>query len=240
MKLFWTAPFALLTLTTMEQTMPNPGRDSHGVSVVLPAPLPATPDNIANLKLPAGFHIAKFVEGLESPRVIVISDTGNLYVSSRDAGTITMIDGHGKKTKVLELENVHGMVIHDGTLYYVTIKQVYAAPLNPDGTLGTSRVLITDLPDAGQHVDRTLAVGPDNKLYVSVGSTCNTCDERNHLNSTIQRYNLDETAVKRLRRGYATPLDSTSNLAQTTCTAGMTALTGWETRSSAKNSTRLS
>ena len=195
----------LFTSAAFAQTMPLPNKDSHNVNVVLPAPLPATPENIAKLKLPAGFHISKYAEGLESPRVIVVSDAGNLYVSSRDAGTITMVGADGKQTKVLELENVHGMVVHDGTMYYVTIKEVYSAPINPDGTLGTSKLIIKDLPDAGQHVDRTLAVGPDNKLYVSVGSTCNTCEERNHINSTMQRFNLDGSG----RETFATGLRNT-------------------------------
>ena len=192
-------------LSSYAQTMPMPNRDNHSVNVVLPAPLPATAENIATLKLPAGFRITKYAEGLQSPRVIVLSDAGNLYVSSRDAGTITMIAPDGKQTKVLELENVHGMVIHDGTMYYVTIKEVYSAPINADGTLGTSKMLMSDLPDAGQHVDRTLAVGPDNKLYISVGSTCNTCDERNRINSTMQRSNLDGSG----RETYATGLRNT-------------------------------
>lgn len=205
MKLLPIAILSSFALSASTQTMPTPQRDSHTVNVVLPAPLPATPDNVAKLKLPSGFHIAKFVEGLESPRVVVVSETGNIYVSSRDAGTITMVDHNGKQAKVLELENVHGLVIHSGVLYYVTIKQVYAAPLKPDGTLGPSKLIIADLPDAGQHVDRTLAVGPDEKLYVSVGSTCNTCEERNHINSTMQRYNLDGSG----RETFATGLRNT-------------------------------
>ncbi len=182
-----------------------PNKDSHNVNVILPAPLPATDANIAKLKLPAGFKLTKLAEGLNKPRVIVVSDAGNLYVSSRDAGTITMIDASGTQKKVLELENVHGMVIHDNVMYYVTIKEVYSAPINPDGTLGPSKMIISDLPDAGQHVDRTLAVGPDGKLYESVGSTCNTCEERNHVNSTMQRSNLDGSG----RETFATGLRNT-------------------------------
>ncbi len=186
--------------------MPVPNRDTHSVNVVLPAPLPASAENIAKLKVPAGFYIAKFAEGLESPRVIVISDAGNIYISSRDAGTITMLSPDGAQRKqVLALENVHGMVIHANVMYYVTIKEVYSAPINQDGTLGTSKLILNDLPDAGQHVDRTLAVGPDNKLYISVGSTCNTCEERNHVNSTMQRANLDGSD----RETFATGLRNT-------------------------------
>lgn len=198
------AAAATLLPAAYAQTMPQPRQNTHQVSVVLPKPEQATPENIAKLKVPAGFKLETFAEGLKSPRVIVVSSAGNIYVSSRDEGTITMLSPDGKTQKqVLALENVHGMVIHDGKLFYVTIKEVYVAPINPDGTLGTSKMIISGLPDAGQHVDRTLTVGPDNKLYVSVGSTCNTCDEHNHVNSTMQRFDLDgmqqETFAKGLR-----------------------------------------
>ena len=217
-----TAAVLLSSVTLHAQTMPNPSKDTHQVSVVLPAPLKATPENIAKLKLPAGSHIAKFAEGLESPRVIVISPAGNIYVSSRDAGTITMLspDGTAKK-QVVALEDVHGMVIHDGTMYYVTIKEVYSAPIQADGTLGTSKLLIKDLPDAGQHVDRTLAIGPDGKLYVSVGSTCNTCDEHNKAQATMQRFNLDGSG----QETFATGLRNTIGFA---FQPGTGALYGWD------------
>ena len=209
MKLF-ALPLAVAALSAYvlpmaAQEMPVPNRNNHSVNVVLPAPLPATDANIAKLKLPAGFKITKMAEGLKSPRVIVVSDAGNLYVSSREAGTITMIDASGQQTKVVELEHVHGMVIHDNVLYYVSIKQVYSAPIKADGTLGPSKLIMSDLPDAGQHEDRTLAVGPDGKLYESVGSTCNTCAEGNPLQATMQRSNLDGTG----RETFATGLRNT-------------------------------
>ena len=43
----------------------------------------------------------------------------------------------------------------------------------------------------GQHRARTIAVGPDNLLYMGVGSTCNACDETNPENATLLRANLD-------------------------------------------------
>ena len=198
------AAAALVSPAVFAQSMPQPRQNTHQVDVVLPAPAEATSANIAKLKLPSGFAVNIFATGLKSPRVIVVSDAGNIYVSSRDEGTITMLSPDGKtKTQVLALEDVHGMVIHAGMMYYVTIKEVYVAPINADGTLGTSKLIIRDLPDAGQHVDRTLVVGPDNKLYVSVGSTCNTCQERNQVNATMQRFDLDgkgqETFAKGLR-----------------------------------------
>jgi Raf kinase inhibitor-like YbhB/YbcL family protein len=76
-------------------------------------------------------------------------------------------------------------------MYMVTVKEVYVADIKSDGTLGDLKMLIDDLPDAGQHPNRTIAVGPDEKLYITVGSTCNSCDESNKENATVLIANLD-------------------------------------------------
>ena len=51
--------------------------------------------------------------------------------------------------------------------------------------MGEKTQIISDLPDAGQHEDRTLAFGPDGRLYLSVGSTSNTSNEPNPENATM-------------------------------------------------------
>ena len=46
------------------------------------------------------------------------------------------------------------------------------------------RMMIDDLPDGGQHPNRTIAV-KNGKLYISVGSTCNACNETDVENATM-------------------------------------------------------
>jgi len=60
-----------------------------------------------------------------------------------------------------------------------------------DGTFGSLEMIIHDLPDAGQHNTRTVQIGPDDMMYISVGSTCNECAEPNPENATILRATLD-------------------------------------------------
>lgn len=59
------------------------------------------------------------------------------------------------------------------------------ADRNQDGTLGELKQIIGDLPDGGQHPNRTLAVGPDGMLYITVGSLCNECNETNKEVATV-------------------------------------------------------
>jgi membrane associated rhomboid family serine protease len=60
-----------------------------------------------------------------------------------------------------------------------------------NGTEGKLQTLIDDIPDAGQHPNRTIAFGPDKMLYLSVGSTCNACDEPNKEHATLLQVQPD-------------------------------------------------
>lgn len=172
--------------------------------VVVTTPVDATPARIATLKMPPGFHIAKWADGLDAPRVIAIAPNGDVYVSSSQAGTITLLRGDETATskhEILKKKDVMGLAIHDGTLFYATSKEVFAAPIKPDGSLGDERVVAKNLPDVGQHNDRTLAYGRDGWLYASIGSTCNECDEQNDESATMLRIKPDGSGRETLATG---------------------------------------
>jgi Raf kinase inhibitor-like YbhB/YbcL family protein len=100
-------------------------------------------------------------------------------------------DGAADVQKVVaEKKMLHGMAIDNGKMYIITVREVYVADMKPDGTLGELRMLINDLPDAGQHPNRTMAVN-GGKLYISIGSTCNACDESNAENATMLTTDLN-------------------------------------------------
>ncbi len=163
-----------------------------------PRKVPPTAERIAALRIPTGFKVSVFAEGLKGPRIIAVGDSGIVYVSRREQGDVLMLkdaDGDGRADgpaiPVMGRPGAHGLAVHDGKLYVATVKQVFVAPIQAGGLLGPATMIIHDLPDAGQHPDRTLAFGPDGMLYISVGSTCNACNEDNPENATILRASPD-------------------------------------------------
>ncbi|MGV3587492.1 MAG: PQQ-dependent sugar dehydrogenase [Adhaeribacter sp.] len=172
-----------------------------------PALVPATEQNVQQLKVPAGFIVNKFAENVGKPRILAVSPTGHVYVSDRQAGVVMMLrDNNGDgtadtKTTVATIKDVHGLAIRGAQLYMIAIKELYVADMNMDGTLGQPRMLLNDLPDAGQHPNRTIAFGPDGKLYISIGSTCNSCPEDNPESATMVVANADGSNRMKIAKG---------------------------------------
>ncbi|MDG2524174.1 YbhB/YbcL family Raf kinase inhibitor-like protein [Stenotrophomonas sp. HITSZ_GD] len=163
-----------------------------------PDKAPADAARVAALRVPQGFTIAPLATDLGNVRIIVVAPNGDIYVSRREEGEVLLLkdaDEDGKLDAaprvVASRPGVHGLAIHDGQLYMATAKEVFRAPIRSDGSLGTATLIIGDLPDGGQHPNRTLAFGPDGQLYISVGSSCNACNETNPEHATLLRAEPD-------------------------------------------------
>jgi Raf kinase inhibitor-like YbhB/YbcL family protein len=168
------------------------------IHIFKPAKVEPTPQRMAGIKAPAGFTVTPFATGLKNARIIAVAPNGNVYVSRRDQGDVLLLrdsngDGRadGQPEIVASRAGAHGLAIKDNKLYLVTVKELFVADIQPDGRLGELKMLTGNLPDAGQHANRTIAFGPDGMLYMSVGSTCNDCNENNQENATILRFSPD-------------------------------------------------
>ena len=124
-------------------------------------------------------------------------ESGTAYITRRTEGDVIRLDdadGDGTYegfTEVASRPGMHGIAFDGDTVYLATVKDVYTAPVNADGTFGELTRIIDDLPDGGQHPNRTLAIGPDGMLYITVGSTCNACGETSPESATILRASPD-------------------------------------------------
>lgn len=176
--------------------------------VLKPQPVSLSPDQ---LSLPAGFSLNEFARDLVNPRMLAVSEDGTVYVTRRDLGDVVMLrdtDGDGdadQRRVVANRPNLHGIAIDGKTVYLVTIKELYRTTIQNDGSFAPLERLIDDLPDAGQHPDRTIVIGSDGALYISVGSTCNSCAENNPENATILKVQPDGSS----RKVYASGLRNT-------------------------------
>ncbi|HEY8516190.1 MAG TPA: PQQ-dependent sugar dehydrogenase [Candidatus Binatia bacterium] len=155
----------------------------------------------ARLRVPEGFAVNSFASGIPNARMMRFTEAGDMLVSSPREGKVWLLardrngDGtaDGKRVLLDGLNRPHGLALHDGWLYVAETDAVLRVRFDAEsGTVrGAPERIITGLPGGGNHWTRTIAIGPDGKLYVSIGSSCNVCIEDDPRRAAIVRYELD-------------------------------------------------
>ncbi|MBA4146913.1 MAG: sorbosone dehydrogenase family protein [Verrucomicrobia bacterium] len=209
MKSQWVFTIALLgTLgAAAQEDGKSPIKEKIESYTLRPAQREPSDERIKQLKLAPGFQINVFAKDLGNSRMMAVAPDGTVFVARREQGEVSALrdtnnDGVADINEVVfkDIDDVHGVTVHDGYLYLVAIKELYRAPLQ-NGRPGKLETLIDDIPDGGQHPNRTIAFGPDGALYLSVGSTCNACIEPNPEHATMLRVDPKDWSRKVYAKG---------------------------------------
>jgi glucose/arabinose dehydrogenase len=162
-------------------------------NVFRPEERAATAELISTLRVPAGFSLNTFAEDMGEARMLAVRGPF-VYVTRPQPGDVIRLqdtNGDGRaddrETVATGLPLVHGITFRGNDVYLATDKQVLLASVDGNGFFGTPSAIITNLPDGGQHPRRTLGMGPDDQLYISVGSSCDACQESNPEHATMLR-----------------------------------------------------
>lgn len=179
----------------------------RGIKPVLMPP----PQDIADiflsapLQLPEGFEISIFARDIPNARVMAFDPFGNMWVSQPKEGIISLlVVTNGKVTARKEmlknLKNPHGLVFDYQDPYVL-----YFAEENKISKVrtysGTEVEKLADLSGGGRHTTRTIKFGPDGRLYVSIGSSCDVCHEENQQRGKIFSMNKDGSDFKEYAKG---------------------------------------
>ncbi|MGD2078911.1 MAG: PQQ-dependent sugar dehydrogenase [Chloroflexota bacterium] len=158
------------------------------------------------LTLLPGFEANVFAQGLSNPRFIAFGPDGDLYVADRGNGRIVALpdaDGDGvaddQVALAQDLDRPHSLVYHEGSWYVgVPSGVVRLADTDGDGAADERETIIGDLPTSGNHRTRTVEFLPDGRMVVSVGSSCNVCEEDDPRRAAVLIYDGPEGGGERI------------------------------------------
>ena len=162
------------------------------------------------ITLPPGFTINTFATGITTVRMLRFTAAGDLLASSPTNGQVVLLkrdangDGRADGQQVL-LDKLHsptGLALHDGWLYVAETDGVLRVRFDATerAISGVPEHIIRDLPSGG-HWTKTVGIGPDGWLYLTMGSSCNVCIEHDPRRAAMTRYHLDGSGEERYATG---------------------------------------
>jgi glucose/arabinose dehydrogenase len=159
---------------------------------------------------PPGFSVSVLAAGLKQPRFMAFDPSGNLLVADLAAGAVyrypasngSIESSASAPTALISgLTAPSNVALWGGYLYVGETNAISRYSYDPaSGSVGSREVIVPDLPTGG-HGTRTVVFGPDASMYVSVGSSCNICNESDPRRAAILRFGPDGSGYERFAWG---------------------------------------
>ncbi len=181
-----------------------------------------------DLNLPEGFEVAVAAQGLKRVRFMAKSPDDRIFVTDmynltdNKKGVVYILDQFKPATKAFGKVTPYltGLRNPNSTAFYTDQNGVHwfylaltdrlvrykytAGEIKPS----SEPEVLTTFPDygldykyGGWHLTRTIAVGGNGKVYVSVGSSCNACEEKEAVRASILEMDPDGKNQRHFARG---------------------------------------
>jgi len=158
-----------------------------------------------------GFSISLYAEQVDNARLLRFTNEGDLLVANSNLDQIVLLprdaDGDGKadgkRVLLTDLNGPNGMDFFEDWLYVAETDAIGRVRFDHQRgvVVGSYERIVTGLPDGGNHWRKTLRFGPDGLMYVTMGSSCNVCEEQDPRRGTMVRYRADGSGEEIYARG---------------------------------------
>ena len=180
----------------------------------------ATVSGPFNTKVPRGFKIEVLADNFYVPRRIAFAlgatpQKYDVFVSESKADRVSMLRVENgavtQRTKWIEgLDQPYGLAFLNNALYIGDTDAVVKVPYQSGQTTSTAtpqRVAALTEGGYNQHWTRNLLASRDkSKLFVTVGSSCNTCEESDPQRAAVSVMNPDGSGKRVFASGIRNPV----------------------------------
>ena len=174
--------------------------------------------SLENISLPQGFKIDVFADAVDGssvsypgpnpgPRMMLFKDNV-LFVTIPNRGKVVALPDENRDKKadrvvtfIDKLNNPHGIDYYDSWFYIAEENRVIRIKEsgNLQADMETFEILIDNLPTGG-HFTRTVKIH-NNSMYLSIGSSCNVCNEQDERRAAITQCHIDGTGCRVYAKG---------------------------------------
>jgi glucose/arabinose dehydrogenase len=163
--------------------------------------------DLTQLKAPDGFHISVFADEIDGARMMIFTPGGVLLVSESGEGKVVALPDPQKTGKATQtvtvlkgLNEPHGLAFYEGKLYVAENDKVRRYDWDEANLKASNPAKLADLPTGGGHSTRTILFH-GGKMYVSAGSSCNVCLEKDPRRATVMEFNPDGSGQRIFAKG---------------------------------------
>lgn len=162
-------------------------------------------DEVWSLQVPSGMRLELLTTDLDSPRLMTFLPNGDLLIGSKSGNVYRLAPPYREPQVLVNLPGYpHSLAYRDGELFIARSDGLYRSAYQPGQTsIDRNQLeLLAPLPVGGGHSSRSVGVGPDQRVYVSIGISGNCSNEY-----------LDESYPAGNRRGGVLVLDESGPIA---------------------------
>jgi glucose/arabinose dehydrogenase len=217
----------LISLVPASKKQANAARQTRRQKLV-PHRISLASGRSFDLNLPEGFAISVAAQGLKRVRFMAKSPDSRIFVTDmynladNKKGVVFILDEFDPASKTFKKVTTYlkGLRNPNSIAFYTDVKGVewfylaltdhllrYKYTPGEETPQGPPEVMAT-FPDyglsykyGGWHLTRTIVVGSNGKLYVSVGSSCNACEEKEEVRASVLEMDPDGKNQKHFVRG---------------------------------------
>jgi glucose/arabinose dehydrogenase len=123
-------------------------------------------------RVPKGYRLELLAEKLEGPRLLTFADNKDLFIGSKSGMIYRVPPPYNLPEVLVRLDDYpHSVAFRRGEILIARTNGLYRAPYQSGqkSIAPESVALLARLPGGSGHSSRTVGVGPDGRVYVSLG-----------------------------------------------------------------------